>query len=238
MLEIDPVVYEFAREYFALPYPNGGAVLEDARKYLARKSALKFDYIVSSPLPLAREHQADTASVQIHDVFTGGTLPASVFTNETFAQLRSRLQPWGTLAVNYAGSLTSPIGNSVIHTLSSSFPSCRAFSADGPPAALDSDKFQNVVFFCSALGEEVKLRKPVRADYLADGASAASRKTILDNLFQWEFPHGWQEQLGQGGLLLQDGKMGGMTAVQEKVAEKHFELMRAVLPDQAWADFY
>ncbi len=219
VVELDPVVYDLAREYFALPLPNGGAVIEDGRKFLARKSALKYDFIV-------------------HDVFTGGVLPAELFTAQAFEQLKARLQPWGTLAVNFAGSLQSPIAASVVSTLSATFPSCRAFTADGPPAPLESDVFQNVVIFCSASGEAVSFRKPAKADYLPAGASPQARKTILDNFQGWELPEGWQAAVGKGSAVLQDKKLGGLAPYQEAVAASHWQLMRKVLPDQAWADFY
>jgi len=34
IVEIDPVVYDFARRYFAVPEPSGGVFLEDARAFL------------------------------------------------------------------------------------------------------------------------------------------------------------------------------------------------------------
>lgn len=219
VVEVDPVVYDFAREYFALPYPNGGAVLEDARKYLAKKSALKYDFIV-------------------HDVFTGGTLPAELFTAQAFEQIKSRLLPWGTLALNFAGSLQSPIAASAISTLSAAFPSCRAFTADGPPAPLDSAEFQNVVIFCSASGGPVTFRRPVKADYLPDGPAPVARRKLLDHFAEWELPEGWQGVVGKGATALQDKKLGGLAPYQEAVAAAHVKLMERVLPNGAWADFY
>jgi len=219
VVEVDPAVYDFAREFFALPLPNGGAVLQDARAFLAKKSSVKYDFVV-------------------HDVFTGGTLPAELFTEQAFAQLKARLQPWGTLAVNLAGSLQSPIAAAVVSTLSATFPSCRAFTADGPPAALDSDAFQNVVIFCSASGEAVSFRKPLQADYLVEGSSPVARKNVLDHFQEWELPAGWQDAVGGKAGLLQDKKLGGIGPHQEAVAAAHFELMKQVLPNQAWADFY
>lgn len=40
VVEIDPVVYEYARQYFGVPEPAGGVYLEDARAFLRRKSSV------------------------------------------------------------------------------------------------------------------------------------------------------------------------------------------------------
>ena len=45
VVEIDPVVYDFAEEYFAVDVPRGGVYLEDARKFVERTRE-KFDYVL------------------------------------------------------------------------------------------------------------------------------------------------------------------------------------------------
>jgi spermidine synthase len=37
VVEIDPVVFDFAHRYFAVPDTMGGAVIEDARVFLRRE---------------------------------------------------------------------------------------------------------------------------------------------------------------------------------------------------------
>lgn len=44
IVEIDSVVYEYARKYFGVEEPSGGAVLYDARAFLQEKSN-----VVSAP---------------------------------------------------------------------------------------------------------------------------------------------------------------------------------------------
>lgn len=80
-VEIDPVVYEFAKTYFGLP-SNHQSVIEDALVYVehAAKNQYSYDYI-------------------IHDVFTGGAEPAELFTVEFISGLRQLLKPGGVIAI-------------------------------------------------------------------------------------------------------------------------------------------
>lgn len=83
VVEIDPAVYEYAQKYFGFPTPDGGIFLEDARVYLSRQDKGDddaFDYV-------------------IHDVFTGGSVPSSLFTIESWRAIRSKLKDDGVLAV-------------------------------------------------------------------------------------------------------------------------------------------
>lgn len=82
VVEIDPVVYEFAQKYFELR-ENNPAVVEDAVKYTARaanETKEVYDYIV-------------------HDVFTGGAEPVDLFTLEFFQNLYTLLKPDGVVAI-------------------------------------------------------------------------------------------------------------------------------------------
>ncbi len=82
MVEIDPVVRNYAMEYFSLP-ENHIPEIEDAVKYAARtakNAKVRFDYIV-------------------HDVFTGGAEPVDLFTTEFFHDLYSLLKPNGAIAI-------------------------------------------------------------------------------------------------------------------------------------------
>ena len=92
IVEIDPVVHEFASKYFRLP-SNHTAVIEDAVAYAARLAAMderdggeRFDYIV-------------------HDVFTGGAVPIALFTLEFLQDLAAILRPNGVIAIVRGGPL-------------------------------------------------------------------------------------------------------------------------------------
>jgi spermidine synthase len=82
VVEIDPVVRNYALEYFALP-ENHTPVIEDALKYAAetvKHKNQRFDYIV-------------------HDVFTGGAEPVELFTTEFLGDLHNLLKPNGAIAI-------------------------------------------------------------------------------------------------------------------------------------------
>lgn len=85
IVELDPVVYKFAKDYFSLS-PNHTAYIEDAVGFVERERAApvenrkKYEYI-------------------IHDVFTGGAVPAELFTTEMFEGLKELLVEDGVIAI-------------------------------------------------------------------------------------------------------------------------------------------
>ena len=81
IVEIDPVVYDFATKYFNLP-KNHKKVIANAVAHAseAAKSDEKYDYVV-------------------HDVFTGGAEPVDLFTYEFLQDLNSILKPSGVIAI-------------------------------------------------------------------------------------------------------------------------------------------
>jgi len=81
IVEIDPVVYNFATKYFALP-PNHKAFITDAVFFASQlaQTGKKYDYIV-------------------HDVFTGGAEPVDLFTLEFIQDLHAMLKPGGSIAI-------------------------------------------------------------------------------------------------------------------------------------------
>ena len=92
VVEIDPVVHEFASKYFSLP-ANHTAVIEDAVSYTDRLAEnaeeKRFDYIV-------------------HDVFTGGAEPIPLFTLEFLQNLNTLLKPNGVIAIVSSDRRSTP----------------------------------------------------------------------------------------------------------------------------------
>jgi spermidine synthase len=125
-VEIDPVVHRFAEEYFGLPSLR--VFHQDGRRFIERADE-NWDIIV-------------------HDVFTGGSVPQSLFTREMWNLVRQVLSDDGVLAVvrsvsltkliqNFVGSLGDPSVEAIMSTLLASFNYCRAFrdpfaSDEGP----------------------------------------------------------------------------------------------------------
>lgn len=84
IVEIDPVVHQYASRYFHLPQ-NHISVIRDAVSYVkelqgAAKDRGKYDYI-------------------IHDVFTGGAEPIELFTKEFLEGLSYLLNAEGVIAI-------------------------------------------------------------------------------------------------------------------------------------------
>lgn len=78
--EIDPAVYQFARQYFGVPSPSAGLYLEDARHTLERPDLGTFDYIIHDVVS-AVASRFGFHLIRIHVLqFTGGALPATLFT--------------------------------------------------------------------------------------------------------------------------------------------------------------
>jgi len=81
-IEIDPVVHKYATQYFNLPTNHtsiiGDAVIEV--KTLQKTAKSRYDYI-------------------IHDVFTGGSEPLELFTEDFLLGLKNLLRSDGTIAI-------------------------------------------------------------------------------------------------------------------------------------------
>ena len=95
VVEIDPVVYEYAREFFDLREPQA-VHFADARAWVHDNAAL------------ATPPQYD---IIVHDCFSGGGVPAHLFTVEFWNDLKKIISPEGVVGVNYAGTLGSDTGD-------------------------------------------------------------------------------------------------------------------------------
>lgn len=212
ILEIDPVVHEFAVRYFALPH-NHSYLIGDAVAAVRNANASEansYDYI-------------------IHDVFTGGAEPVDLFTAEFMAGLHMLLKPDGVIAINYAGDITMPASSLIYRTITSVFPSCRAFREDEAPDPGDKlDDFTNMVIFCRKEDMPVTFRKPVQSDYLGSGA----RREFL--LPRYEIP---PDAFERSGNILRSGKTKELEKWQAKSALGHWRVMRTVLPDVIWENW-
>ncbi|KAJ1958831.1 hypothetical protein EC988_000050 [Linderina pennispora] len=127
VVEIDPEVYKAAVSYFMLPTNLNGVYLQDGRTFIDKSPDHTYDYIV-------------------HDVFTGGSVPSSLFSESAIAQLERILKPNGTLAMNYVGVMSDT--RSLYHvarTISTVFSHVRCFAE----SLDDMDGLTNMMFFAS-----------------------------------------------------------------------------------------
>ncbi|GAA5854132.1 hypothetical protein JCM8547_008240 [Rhodosporidiobolus lusitaniae] len=257
VVEIDPAVYEFARDFFGIEEPTGGAVLEDAVAWVGRQKkdgrGKLYDYI-------------------IHDVFTGGSVPSSLFTLEFWSSLHSLLHPSGVIAINFAGALSSPSSKFLLTTLVASFPHCRAIedvpvtsSSSSPKKGEedDKDKFRNFVIFCTpSWFSLVDFRDPLPSDYLPIASPRLRRrvfKHFRDNevdLSPYRFSstsapsHStfsttgatggadkvWQEKEKERWMFRR-GMEGKVEEMQREEVREHWRLMEKVLPVEDWAQW-
>lgn len=214
VVEIDPVVHEFASKYFRLP-SNHTAVIQDAVTYtsdLANNTDTQFDYIV-------------------HDVFTGGAEPIALFTLEFLQNLNALLKPNGVIAINYAGDFTLPPPKIVYKTIKSVFPSCRIFreqARDGALVEKEKRDFTNMVIFCvKDAGRPVAFRPATPADLLQSGM----RNNFLvprHEVFETDFTAGGEV------AVLRRNDTSALEKWHGKSALGHWEVMRVVLPDFVW----
>ncbi|KAI6246560.1 Polyamine aminopropyltransferase [Erysiphe necator] len=215
IVEIDPVVYDFAQKYFSLP-SNHQSIIADAVSYTAElvQKGQKYDYIV-------------------HDVFTGGAEPLELFTVEFIQDLSAILKPGGVIAINYAGDLSIPVARIVIKTIRSIFPTCRIFrETEKSSASLvangDGHDFTNMVIFCTNAANEIIFREPINNDYLG---SAAREQFLLPKHEVDESIFAEQETDGD---LLKMNDTERFQDWQRKNSLGHWSLMRTVLPPIVW----
>ncbi|BGP25329.1 hypothetical protein JCM10295v2_004252 [Rhodotorula toruloides] len=231
LVEIDPAVHEFAERYFGVQEVAWGqVVLKDAVEWVGERAEetnpLAFDYI-------------------IHDVFTGGAVPATLFTSTFLAQLKSLMHHSGVLAFNVAGTLSSFSSLSILSTLLSVFPHCRAFedvphTASGPARATSDDAFRNMVLLCSKEWyANIELRDLIKDDFL-DYPSPMIRRSIFASFRQHEIDltpfKPAPGDHGVGTWLLRDkNDVRRVEAAQLEEVGMHWDAMEKVLPPEVWA---
>ena len=211
VVEIDPVVHDFATRFFDLP-TNITSAIEDAVDYVQRedqKQVLKYDYV-------------------IHDVFTGGAEPVALFTEEFLSGLHRMLKPEGIIAINYAGDLLLQSASMVFNTIRTVFSSCRLFR-DDPRNEASSTDFTNMIIFCLKSTRPITFRQPMEADFL--GSVARQHRLLPQN----EIPLDYFDKLGT--KVLKRSNMHELEAFQVESAVGHWNVMRTILPDFVWENW-
>ncbi|PVH99152.1 hypothetical protein DM02DRAFT_615260 [Periconia macrospinosa] len=217
IVELDPVVHHYATKYFDLS-PKHTAVIDDAVAYVEAKhktNPRSFDYI-------------------IHDVFTGGAEPVSLFTVEFLQGLSALLADDGVIAINYAGDLSLGSTRLVLNTIHSVFPACRIFRDSAPPKDLkdgDSD-FINMVMFCIK-GDENKHAIQFREANQDDLMDSLARRSYLQPNPDWEVMFEFVPE-ARGGQIMGKKDVGELEKYHKGSAVNHWKVMRQVLPESVW----
>ncbi|KAI0223886.1 hypothetical protein L0F63_001880, partial [Massospora cicadina] len=132
IVEIDPLVYDYARKFFHLPAPDN-VFIQDGYHFLN----------------LVANHS--TYDFILHDVFTGGTVPNQLFSVEALLLCKRALKQDGILALNYVGGILYPYNSSfgaIMSTLKSAFSHVRVFTEEFHSQS-DLGELINLVFFAA-----------------------------------------------------------------------------------------
>lgn len=225
IVELDPVVHDFAIKYFDLP-TNHTAYLEDAIGWTqskvtqlreAGRNPAVYDYI-------------------LHDVFTGGAEPLALFTDTFITNLGTLLKPDGVIAINYAGSVSAVPSKQVLNTINVVFDGrCRIFR-DVPAEESDQEvaDFANMVVFCLNPSGSSKHKKPIFRDPVkADFLNSVSRQHHLVPEPRNEIAFPSVANIGVVTMLT-EANMGSFSDKQLKNAMKHWKVMRQVVIGKVW----
>ncbi|KAL8644318.1 MAG: hypothetical protein Q9210_007314, partial [Variospora velana] len=211
-VEIDPVVHDFAQQYFDLP-SNHISIIQDAVPFVEQNPGVKkYDYI-------------------IHDVFTGGVEPIALFTSEFLRGLKNMLKLDGVIAINYAGDLRLRSASMVVRTVLSVFPTCRLFrEEEAKQADYPSTDFTNLVMFCRKAASSFSFRRPTKQDFL--GSQARQHHLLPRHEVN---PRSLVERYGKDVITKQNTR--GLEKAQLESALGHWKVMRSVLPDAVWENW-
>ncbi|KAI8628824.1 spermine/spermidine synthase [Xylariaceae sp. FL1651] len=214
IVEIDPVVYNFASKYFGLP-SNHTAIIQDVVSWSQLNAPTlheQYDYI-------------------IHDVFTGSAEPVDLFTDTFLEGLKHMLKPNGVIVINYAGDFTLPPVSIVINTIKDIFPSCRIFRENEAPSEETVEEagrdFDNVMIFCLKTNDKVTFREPLEADYLQ---SISRRQFLVPKHEVPESAFSTRDEVG----VLRANETEKLAQWHDQSALRHWEVMRTVIPSEIW----
>ncbi|KAI0322451.1 S-adenosyl-L-methionine-dependent methyltransferase [Amylostereum chailletii] len=224
IVEIDPAVYNASRQYFGLPEPGPGKLfLEDARKTVR----LKRRAVDEEP------SKGERYDYVIHDCFSGGGVPAHLFSVEFWDDLKAIMNVDGVVAVAYY--LNSNPAKAILSTLKYSFGRCRVFH-DAPDVREDPHGFINMVFFCSPAAKPLTFRSAQSPDFL----DSHQREQVLSNFAQREIHpsliHGETDERNVEKWILRDGS-NKLNEWQQSGALEHWKIMRKVLPAPFWETY-
>jgi hypothetical protein len=229
IVEIDPVVHEFAVDYFGLP-DNHTSVIDDAVAFARREVAA---------LAAAGGAAADAGKYDyiVHDVFTGGAEPVELFTLEFLQDLHALLKPNGVIAINYAGDFFFPPIKIITQTVRQVFPACRAYRERERNATAIADEgrdFTNVAIFCAkhaAAADDIRFRLPRAGDHLR----TMSRQAYLFPAHEVA-PADYVAE-GYDDVVLRRNDTRQLEKWTKSSAAGHWAVMRTVLPPVAWENW-
>jgi spermidine synthase len=160
VVEIDAAVVAYARTYFDLQEPHAVHVMDAAA------------FMVDATL--ARDATYDYV---LHDVFTGGSLPPSLFTLEFLQHVMRVLKPNGVLALNVVGMRQGQMFHTILDTVKQVFATVEVLVED-PEASADT--WMNMVIYATNL-PSITFRPATVQDLLDSGM----REQVLGQLSKY-----------------------------------------------------
>ncbi|KAI8817842.1 uncharacterized protein EV422DRAFT_540160 [Fimicolochytrium jonesii] len=214
LVELDPLVVEYAKTYFALPEP-ATTHIGDGRAFIDDAPDNTYDFV-------------------IHDVFTGGVVPGKLFTVEAIRGVKRVLKPKGVLALNFVGTLESIATKSVVSTLKDVFPYLEIYTEDKLENLAESPLY-NMVFYASTHPITFTIPETATLPHTSHmyrhfvDRFPASRAT--DSPVFEEMVGNLDER-----LIITD-KHNPLATLQIESAEKHWGVMRKLFDDEFWTGF-
>ncbi|KAI9145408.1 S-adenosyl-L-methionine-dependent methyltransferase [Paraphysoderma sedebokerense] len=247
IVEIDPQVVNFARDYFGLDTVKGHVFVQDGRDFVETSQLGVYDYV-------------------IHDVFTGGSLPKSLFSFEVLLRIRQILKRDGVLSVNFVGEGGSRAFDAVTKTLAYVFPYVTCYREE---TGGKEEHLHNYVFFASS--HPIQFRPATESDILGSdwrwfafsnlqkwevnlssilsspstirapsvqSLSDEEYNVLAQNNFELVKPKGREKKLKdwtEGFVIVDDDNP--LDDALYPVAKDHWRIMREVFADKVWYNF-
>ncbi|KAJ2776877.1 hypothetical protein H4R18_005444 [Coemansia javaensis] len=209
VVEIDPAVHEAAVRFFGLPTTLNAVHLMDGRRFIDEAPAGTYDYIV-------------------HDVFTGGSVPAALFSQSAVAQMRRILRPDGILAMNYVGVPNDKRTLShIVRTLRTAFASVRCFAETTD----DLDDTGNMMFFAA----DAPVEFDITAEVLQRMGKYTIRSMTLAKMLGRELDLATMANAPDARPITDD--WNPLPAWQFATAIRHWHVMRKLFPTEYWLKY-
>ncbi|KAI9207034.1 S-adenosyl-L-methionine-dependent methyltransferase [Polychytrium aggregatum] len=207
VVELDKQIFQYAQEYFDFPEPSS-VYFEDGRKFVEKTQADTYDYV-------------------IHDVFTGGAVPAHLFSVEALQHIKRILKSDGVLVLNFVGRFNSPATKSIAKTIKEVFPHQAVYAElTGAELQKNSQTLINMVFYAS--NKPIRFEAPTPADFGTSGVYAQTLAT---------FPEHDVTSLVEVAPQPVTDKHNPLMAEQIESAYVHWHAMRDIFPQEFWIEF-
>ncbi|KAJ1339687.1 hypothetical protein BSLG_005720 [Batrachochytrium salamandrivorans] len=210
IVELDPVVYDYAKSYFNLS-TSCLAHIGDGRHFIDHVATpASYDYV-------------------LHDVFTGGVVPGNLFTIEAVTAIKRILKPNGIMALNYIGSIQGNATQAVLATLLAVFPHIQGY-VESREAMEVSDAMYNMVLFASQT--PIEFSEATAQDMQVGGIYAQ----MLARFKQLRLPDTMVNK--KDDLKAITDRYNPLATLQADSALQHWKVMRQLFSVKFWATMF